>query len=192
MPCNVLFAGILPASGILPWARGRPGRGAEAVAGATRSDPARSAARGPRHRGGRRNDARGWDIDGLILVWGRAIYCVPATSPVLPEGVTSPSSAAIAGTNLGIGTNVDANIGRTAPVHPSSFRRFERGIASCSDRQTLACGSAVACDMSIARSGIVPALARLGGGPLPHSARRGPPLPVVGPVTEEGASMPRP
>jgi hypothetical protein len=47
------------------------------------------------------------------------------------------------------------------------------------NRRTLACGNAVACDMSSARSGIVPALARLGVGPLPHPARRGPPSLVV-------------
>jgi hypothetical protein len=49
------------------------------------------------------------------------------------------------------------------------------------NRRTLACNDAVACDVSLARSDIVPALARLGVGPLRQPARHGPHSPRIAP-----------
>jgi len=49
----------------------------------------------------------------------------------------------------------------TAYCLPPTRVFWAGGIASCSDRRTPACGSAIACGASLARSGIVPALARL-------------------------------
>jgi hypothetical protein len=57
-------------------------------------------------------------------------------------------------------------------------RNLEKPRASCSTRRTLACGSAVACDPSRARTGLVPVLARLGVGPLPQRARQARTRPV--------------
>jgi hypothetical protein len=156
-------------------ARGRPVRGsAEAAAGVLEVDldlvDELDARRRPElapGRGSRR--------------WVCAIYRVLTTPKVLVEEAAGRSSAAIADTNLGIGTNGDANIGQTAPVHPLSFRRFERGIASCSDRRTLVCGSAIACGVSLARPGIVPGLAWPGVGPLQQAARHGPHSPGIAP-----------
>jgi hypothetical protein len=59
--------------------------------------------------------------------------------------------------------------------------------ASGSDRQTLACGIAVARDPSSARSGLVPALAWHRNRTPPTAASL-----TVGSTVEEGASMPRP
>ncbi len=45
-----------------------------------------------------------------------AIYCARVTLKVLLEGVTARSSAAIVGTDPGIETNADANIGQFLPT----------------------------------------------------------------------------
>jgi hypothetical protein len=171
-------------------ARGRPGRGAEGVSVANPS-----AARGTRPAdpaaGGQAGDADGLvvHVDELeaALGGGRnrggwvtftrslppgpcAIYCALVPPKVLPEEATTPNSAAIVGTNLGIETNADANSGQFLPTTYSGVSGG--GIASCSDRRTFARGSAVAPGSSIARSGFVPALASLGVAPLPHTTRR--------------------
>jgi hypothetical protein len=117
-------------------------------------------------RGGGRNDARAWGVDGHTLARVCAIYRVLPPPKVLSEGVTARSSAAIVGTNLGVGTNVDANIGQTAPVHPSSFRWFGRGIASCSRPQD-------ASSWYLHRSRSVPRPARHRGGPCAREKKAG-------------------
>jgi hypothetical protein len=82
---------------------------------------------------------------------------------------------------------VDTSIGQFLPtaLDDSGGR-----IASYSDRRTLAFGSAVACGASSARSGIVPALAHLGVGPLQQPARHGPNSPAIAPQPARGRSMP--
>jgi hypothetical protein len=113
------------------------------------------------------------------------------TPKVLLKAATAPSSAAIVGTNLGIGTNVDANIGQFLPTAyfllPTAYSGVSSGgIASCSDRRTLACGCAVAPRASSARSGIVPVLVGLGVGPLLQPGRRQHSLVEFDPVQGHG------
>ncbi len=95
--------------------------------------------------------------------------------------VAGPSSAAIVARFPPSAGRIDANISQFLSTAYCLLGCFGRGIASCSDRRTLACGSAVACGMSSARSAVVAALVSLGVAPLPHPARRGPPWLVVAP-----------
>ena len=74
----------------------------------------------------------------------RAIYYSSTTVRGIANGFSSANSAAIGGTNPGIGTNVDANIGQFLPTAYSGV--LGGGIASCSDRRTAAHDHSLACD----------------------------------------------
>jgi hypothetical protein len=71
---------------------------------------------------------RGWVTFTRSLPPGScAIYCAQVIPKVLLKEAPAPSSAAIVGTNLGIGTNVDANISQFLPTAYRLLRYFGRG-----------------------------------------------------------------
>ncbi len=161
-------------------ARGHPGRGAEAVAG--NPNPATAGSASDDHGGDLRRDAR-----QVAIAFNAADRADPDLTAALEPAVDAAGGSAVAGLDaagrpapvLTAAARGSTSAGRAANArngdyHPraaSSNIDSSGGIASCSDRRTLACGSAVARVPSNARPGIVPGLARFGVAPRPSVPR---------------------